>query len=100
MEEWLARGIPDRRLPRMVQLTEPLMTLAARLLAGSPPGLSEAEVEDLHALPLRLQLRCAKLASYGIPPTLIHGDLGGNILVHGERHTLFDWTDVCIAHPF
>jgi Phosphotransferase enzyme family len=100
VEEWLARGIPDRRLPRMVQLTEPLMTLAARLLASSPPGLSEAEVADLHALPLRLQLRCAKLASYGIPPTLIHGDLGGNILVHGERYTLFDWTDVCIAHPF
>ena len=100
VDDWLARGIPDRRLHRMVQLTEPLMTLASRLLSGSPPGLSEEEVESLHALPLRMQLRCAKLATYGIPPTLVHGDLGGNILVHGERYTLFDWTDVCIAHPF
>jgi aminoglycoside phosphotransferase (APT) family kinase protein len=100
VDDWLARGIPDRRLQRMVQLTEPLMTLASRLLSGGPPGLSEAEVEGLHALSLRLQLRCAKLATYGIPPTLVHGDLGGNILVHGARYTLFDWTDVCIAHPF
>ena len=100
VDEWLARGIPDRRLPRMVQLTEPLMTLASRLLSGSPLGLSAEEVEGLHALPLRMHLRCAKLATYGIPPTLVHGDLGGNILVHGERFTLFDWTDVCIAHPF
>jgi len=53
VEEWWARGMPARRLPRMVQLTEPLMTLAARLLASSPPGLAEAEVADLHALPRR-----------------------------------------------
>jgi hypothetical protein len=100
VDAWLARGIPDRRLPRMVQLTEPLMTLAARLLAGRAPGLSAEEVAGLHALPLRMQLRCAQLATYGLPPTLVHGDLGGNIRVHGERYTFFDWTDVCIAHPF
>ena len=100
VDEWLARGIPDRRLQRMVQLTEPLITLASRLFSGRPPGLSAEEVEGLHALPLQMQLRCAKLATYGIPPTLVHGDLGGNILVQGERYTLFDWTDVCIAHPF
>jgi hypothetical protein len=100
VDDWLARGIPDRRLHRMVQLTEPLMTLASRLLSGSPPGLSAEDIEGLHALPLKMQVRCAKLATYGIPPTLVHGDLGGNILVHGEQYTLFDWTDVCIAHPF
>src|SRR4030095_3414363 len=100
VDEWLARGIPDRRLPRMVHLTEPLMTLASRLLAGSPPGVSAEGVAGLHAPPARMHLRCAKLATYGIPPTLVHGDLGGNILVHGERYTFFDWTDVCIAHLF
>ena len=36
----------------------------------------------------------------GLPPTLVHGDLGGNVLVRGEQYTLFDWTDVCITHPF
>lgn len=35
-----------------------------------------------------------------MPQTLIHGDLGGNILVNGDRYIVFDWTDVCIAHPF
>jgi hypothetical protein len=33
VDEWLARGIPDRRLHRMVHSTEPLMTLASRLEA-------------------------------------------------------------------
>jgi hypothetical protein len=99
-EQYDLESVVHRRLHRMVQLTKPLMTLASRLLSGSPPGLSAEEVERLHALPLRLHVRCARLATYGIPPTLVHGDLGGNILVHGERYTLFDWTDVCIAHPF
>ncbi len=100
VDAWLARGVPDRRLNRMVQLTDPLITISAQILAGGPPGLSEREIEGLHALPMKMKLLCAKLASYGIPHTLVHGDLGGNILVNGDRYIFFDWTDVCVAHPF
>jgi hypothetical protein len=100
VDEWLARGVPDRRLNRMVQLTDPLMTIASQLLSGGPLGLSAREIEGLHALPMQMKLLCAKLASYAIPHTLVHGDLGGNILVNGDRYIFFDWTDVCIAHPF
>ena len=97
---WLSRGIPDRRLHRMVQLTDPLIAMSTQILSGNPPGLSEEEVEALHALPLKMKLLCANLAGYRIPQTLVHGDLGGNILVNGDRFIVFDWTDVCIAHPF
>ena len=100
VDEWLSQGIPDRRLQRMVQLTDPLITMSAQLLAGPPPGFSEAEIEGLIALPMKMKLLCANLAGYGVPHTLVHGDLGGNILVNGDRYIVFDWTDVCIAHPF
>jgi hypothetical protein len=100
VDEWLSQGIPDRRLNRMVQLTDPLITMASQIFSGSNTGWSEAEIEGLQALPLRMKLLCANLASYGLPPTLVHGDLGGNILVNGDRYIFFDWTDVCIAHPF
>lgn len=99
-DNWLAQGIPDRRLSRMVQLTDPLIQIASQLLAGDPPGFSEQEIEALHALPMKMKLLCAKLASYDIPHTLVHGDLGGNIQVNGDRYLFFDWTDVCISHPF
>ncbi len=100
VDDWLARGVPDRCLHRMVQLIDPLIMMSTQLLAGAPPGLSEEEVEGLHALPMKMKLLCAKLASYDVPHTLIHGDLGGNILVNGDRYIFFDWTDVCISHPF
>lgn len=100
VDDWLSRGIPDRRLHRMVQLIDPLIAMSSQILAGGPPGFSEAEIEVLRALPLRMKLLCANLAGYGIPHTLVHGDLGGNILVNGDRYMFFDWTDVCIAHPF
>ncbi len=98
--DWLARGCPDRRLPRMVALIEPLITVATQMFLGSPQGLSKAEIEGLHAIAMKLQLLCANLAGYSVPQTLIHGDLGGNILVQDDRYIFFDWTDVCIAHPF
>jgi hypothetical protein len=100
VDDWLSRGIPDRRLHRMVQLTDPLIAMSTQILSGSPPGLSEEEVEGLHGLSLKMKLLCANLAGYGIPQTLVHGDLGGNILVNGDRYIVFDWTDVCISHPF
>ncbi len=100
VDAWLARGVPDRRLSRMVQLTNPLIHLSSQILSGESPGFSASEIEALHALPMKMKLLCAKLASYGLPHTLVHGDLGGNILVDGDRYSYFDWTDVCITHPF
>ncbi len=100
VDAWLARGVPDRRLSRMVQLTDPLIHLSSQILSGESPGFSASEIEALHALPMKMKLLCAKLASYGLPHTLVHGDLGGNILVDGDRYSYFDWTDVCITHPF
>ena len=100
LDHWQTLGIPDRRLRRMVELTDPLIALSSQLLAGGETGFSPAEIEALRALSMKLKLLCAKLASYEIPQTLVHSDLGGNILVNGDQYIVFDWTDVCISHPF
>ena len=98
--EWLALGCPDRGLARMVGLIDPLIASAERLLGGKPNGLSQDEIGRLRALAMRLKLMCARLAQYNLPHTLVHGDLGGNILMSAKGYAFFDWTDVCVTHPF
>ena len=97
---WLSRNIPDRQLGRMVEMIDPLIASCERMLSGGPNGLSEAEVNSLRALSMPLKLMCVRLAQAGVPHTLVHGDLGGNILIRDGDYTFFDWTDVCISHPF
>jgi aminoglycoside phosphotransferase (APT) family kinase protein len=42
-----------------------------------------------------------ELAGSPIPNTLVHGDFhAGNVAFKDGRHLIFDWTDLCIAHPF
>ena len=100
LPDWLSLNIPDRRLGRMVEMIDPLITACVRMLIGGRNGLSEAEVNDLRSLSMPLKLMCARLAQFGVPDTLVHGDLGGNILMREGGYTYFDWTDVCITHPF
>ena len=97
---WLSLNIPDRRLGRMVEMIDPLIASCEGMLAGGANGLSESEVDALRSLSMPLKLMCARLAQYAVPHTLVHGDLGGNILLGDEGYTFFDWTDVCVSHPF
>ena len=44
---------------------------------------------------------CEELATYGLPETLVHGDLhAGNFVLEGEHPVFFDWSDGAISHPF
>ena len=98
--KWLSLNIPDRRLGRMVEMIDPLIFSCVRMLSGGANGLSESEVDAFRSLSMPLKLLCARLAQVGVPHTLVHGDLGGNILIRDGGYTFFDWTDVCISHPF
>ena len=97
---WLSANIPDRRLGRMVEMIDPLIASCGRMLTGGDNGLSDTEIESLGSLSLPLKLMCARLAQVTVPHTLVHGDLGGNIVVREDGYTFFDWTDVCVSHPF
>ena len=97
---WLSANIPDRRLGRMVEMIDPLIASCGRMLTGGDTGLTDAEVQNLRSISLPLKLICARLADFRVPHSLVHGDLGGNILVREDGYTFFDWTDACVSHPF
>ena len=98
--EWLALGCPDRGLARMVELTDPLIAACCRMLTERDDGLSQDEAQALRALSMPLKMMCARLGQFGVPHSPVHGDLGGNVIMNGEGYTFFDWTDVCVSHPF
>lgn len=94
--ELLSDGCTDRRLPKLVEQIEPLLTDQAVL------ALIDAEQQQrLLAAAPRLAELCTRMAEYQVPPTLVHGDLDmPNIAQRGEHFVFFDWSDACIAHPF
>lgn len=96
VDELLAAGCLDRRLVWLAAQIEPLIT--AEFVQ---PYLTAEEQAQLQAFIPRLQTLCGELAAFGIPETLVHGDLhGGNVAVQGDDFSYFDWTDACISHPF
>ena len=98
---WLQMGVPDRSIRRMVDLIDPLIAVSTQMLAGRTEGLSNDEIDALQGLSMRLKFMCAQLADFKIPHSLVHGDLGGNIIVNDSGDLVFfDWTDACISHPF
>jgi hypothetical protein len=86
VEELLAAGAPDRRLPQLRPLFE-------ELVAEDHPGLLR--------LAGRLGDLAEKLDAYGLPATIDHSDLhAGNVLVAGDRDVVFDWHEAAVTHPF
>ncbi len=91
-----AAGCLDRRLDVLEGQIDPLLDDPETSARMAPEELGE-----LRRLAPQIKRLCRRLASYGLPPTLVHGDLHwGNIALKPEGTIMFDWTDSCIAHPF
>ena len=96
LEEMMAAGCIDRRLPVLATQVDSLIA-DPETRAALPPE----EFAQLEALAPTLKELCARVATYQLPSTLIHGDLHfGNITRHEESYHFFDWTDACIGFPF
>lgn len=101
VERLVGCGCLDRRLP---VLAEQISLLASATTA--PAGLVEVDILRLLAAQPKLASLCARLATYRVPHTLVHGDLHmGNVALprsgnDPKSFLFFDWTDACIAHPF
>jgi len=97
VDDLLVMGCLDRRLDRLALQVDPLLEDTATLASQ----LDAAEIKRLRALAPRLKAICAELASYAVPPTLVHGDLHlDNVARPAGSYLFFDWTDGCVAHPF
>lgn len=95
VERLTRMGCLDRRLKRLGEHFTALLADDAVWASLKP-----REAQALRAREAELMGLLERLDAYGIPPSLLHGDLHlGNVAV-GESHRVFDWTDACIAHPF
>jgi len=70
-------------------------------MIGQEKGLTSDKFQQLQNLKSRFKGICAKLAAFGIPESINHGDFhDGNVLLKGKRITYFDWGDADVTHPF
>ncbi len=84
----IGAGVPDRR---PANLTSDIAG------AVTEHGRTDARLDALVA---GIDERLAKVASCGLPDTLVHGDLHpGNVRSDGRRRTLIDWGDSFVGHP-
>ena len=88
VDDLLAAGVPDRRLPTLAGDYAALMD---KIEAGA----------DLRAGVRLVTELVDELESYGIAETLQHDDLhDGQVFVKDGAHLVMDWGDACISHPF
>jgi phosphotransferase family enzyme len=92
VEQFLAIGLPDVRLPVLAEAYESFV--------GSDHGLAGNEVARLRELAPRYRELCAELDAYGLPASIQHDDLReANVFVRDGRVRIFDWGDSSVAHP-
>jgi len=94
--ELLADGCLDRRLDVLAAQIDPLVNDPEAVARLTPE-----EVGELRRLAPELKELCRRLASFGLPSTLVHGDLHMlNVARVDGQLMYFDWSDACVAHPF
>jgi hypothetical protein len=99
--EVLALGLFDRRLDRLPHLYAQLMEGHENLRVGLEPGLTPDEYRRLRDLHPWVVMACERLASLGLPETLVHEEITStNVLVSGDRYIFTDWSEGVVSHPF
>jgi len=92
-------AIPDRRLEALPALFADVMRDSDGLLVGRPGGLSTDDYAHLQAMDVADL--ASRLASYGIPETLVQEDCHPGHWIAGTNGAIFfDWGDTCLGHPF
>ena len=93
VDELLAMGLPDLRLPNVAAAYEPFFE--------RDHGLSPNEVERLRTYAPRFHQLCDELAAFELPATVQHDDLHQwNVFVRDDRVRICDWGDSSVAFPF
>lgn len=101
IDELLKIGVPNHRLTVLPTRFKELLADTEVLNLDRPGGISLSEYQRLQDYTALVTHLCDRLAAYGVPESIHHGDLhDGNVFIHDERYLLFDWGDSSVAHPF
>jgi aminoglycoside/choline kinase family phosphotransferase len=99
--ELLSLRLPDHRLSVLPKIFAELLADESNFMIDQEKGLTSAEWQQVKDKASGFEPLCQRLAAYGIPESLNHGDFhDGNVLVKNGRITFFDWGDASVAHPF
>lgn len=99
--ELLALGLPDRRLAVLPEVYAALLDDTAALRVGLPDGLTPEQLRLLRDWGPRVTERCAELAAYGLPETIVHEEVHDANVIAAPRGVFFsDWSDSSAGHPF
>ncbi|KTC92245.1 aminoglycoside phosphotransferase family protein [Legionella cincinnatiensis] len=96
----LQLGLPDWRLDKLPFLYNHMVSQTAFLKAE---GLTDEELQRLHALSTPFLAQCKLLSSYGIPETIGYHDFHDkNVLIdqNTKKMTFVDWGEAALIHPF
>ena len=92
VDEFLAMGLRDLRIPVVRDLYEPFFE--------RDHGLAPEEVTRLLALAPKYRELSAQLEAFALPASIQHDDLHQwNIFVRGDRVGIYDWGDSSVAFP-
>ncbi len=96
----LAKGITDRRMPKLIEHIDFISQRIKNVVRDEECSLTTNEIALWFSLERELKNECVKLDNT-IPDTIEHGDLYlANIAFGKERVIFFDFTDICVTHPF
>jgi hypothetical protein len=96
----LAWGCVDRRLENLAAEIDPLLTEMTTPRARACFAYPEEMFQGLTRLAAPLHDRVARLAQFGLPETLVHGDFSPNNIFWREGPLFYDWSYGAVAHPF
>ena len=92
VDDFLAIGLRDLRLPVVAELYEPFFE--------RDHGLDSEEVDRLLVLAPKYRELCDELAALELPASIQHDDLHQwNVFVRGERVAIYDWGDSSVGFP-
>jgi hypothetical protein len=92
VDEFLALGVPDVRLPRLAASYEAFFS--------ADHGLAPDDASRLRDFAPRYRELCEELDAFGFPPSIQHDDLHEwNVFVREGRVRILDWGDSSVAHP-
>lgn len=94
----LARGASDFRFEALPDKLDAM--LADDEILQPDRHLTAEEIERLRGFAPRIKAILAELATYTIPPTIVHSDFHPwNIAARPGQTIVFDWTDAGVGHP-
>ena len=96
----VAAGVPDRRLPTLVEGLRRVLGNDRLVRPGGDVALTDDELERAHEVLPAIENAVDVLAGLELPDSLQHDDLHPwNVCIRDGTYSFIDWGDACISQP-